>query len=228
MLLRNIEHPFAVRFRAVLTLILSASLALGVSSGWCAQVPPVASPNTAPAAPRTTEAPSSENSSNYIIGPGDTLDVFVWQNPDLSRTVPVRPDGKISTPLVENMVAVGKTPSQLARDMEKVLGVYVRSPKVNIIVSKALGELTEVKVVGQVAKPAAVPYREGMTVIDVILDCGGLTQFAAGNRARIVRIQNGKTEEIRVKLQNLMQKGDMSQNVHLMPGDVVVVPQSIF
>jgi polysaccharide biosynthesis/export protein len=228
MLLRNIGHPFAVRFRDALTLIVSASLALGISSGWCAQAPPVANPSTAPAAPPTTEAPSSENSSNYIVGPGDTLDVFVWQNPDLSRTVPVRPDGKISTPLVENMVAVGKTPSQLARDMEKVLGVYVRSPKVNIIVSKALGELTEVKVVGQVSKPSAVPYREGMTVIDVILECGGLSPYAAGNRARIVRNQNGKTEQIRVKLQNLMQKGDMSQNVHLMPGDVVVVPQSIF
>jgi len=227
MLLHPVKDTLALRFKAGLRLMPAflVAWALGTSSGWSAPPSPVAAPDGAPA---TTTAPSSENSSNYIIGPGDTLEVFVWQNPDLSQTVPVRPDGKISTPLVENMVAVGKTPSQLARDMEKVLGVYVRSPKVNIIVTHALGELTEVKVVGQVLKPEAVPYREGMTVIDVILDCGGLTQYAAGNRARIVRTQNGRSEEIRVKLQNLMQKGDMSQNIKLLPGDVVVIPQSIF
>jgi len=220
MLLCDIRRAFTV------SVAVPAALILSLPSSWGA--PPSVDAGALPNASASTQAPSSENASTYIIGPGDTLEVFVWQNPDLSQTVPVRPDGKISTPLVENMVAVGKTPSQLARDMEKVLGVYVRSPKVNIIVTKALGELTEVKVVGEVTHPAAVPYREGMTVIDVILAVGGLTPYAAGNRARIVRTQNGKTEEIRVKLQNLMQKGDMSQNLHLMPGDVVVVPQSLF
>jgi polysaccharide biosynthesis/export protein len=229
MLLRDIRRVLAVSVAAPAALVLGLSFAWGQQPAAPASTaPPPAASTGAPGTAGSTGVPSSENSSNYIIGPGDQLDVFVWQNPDLSRTVPVRPDGKISTPLVENMVAVGKTPSQLARDMEKVLGVYVRSPKVNIIVSKALGELTEVKVVGQVSHPQAVPYREGMTVIDVILECGGLNPYAAGNRARIVREQNGKTEEIRVKLQNLMQKGDMSQNFHLMPGDVVVVPQTIF
>jgi polysaccharide biosynthesis/export protein len=183
----------------------------------------VSAPAASPPAP-----PSSESSSTYIIGPGDTLQVFVWQNPDLSETVPVRPDGKISTPLVENMVAVGKTPSQLARDMEKVLSVYVRSPKVNIIVAKALGELTQVKIVGEVLKPQAIPFHEGMTVLDAILDAGGLSPYAAGNRAKLIRTENGKTEEIRVKLGNLLQKGDMSQNLRIMPGDVLLVPQSLF
>ena len=154
--------------------------------------------------------------------------MFVWQNPDLSQTVPVRPDGKISTPLVENMVAVGKTPSQLARDMEKVLSVYVRSPKVNIIVTKALGELTQVKIVGEVLHPEAIPFHEGMTVLDAVLQAGGLTAYAAGNRAKLIRTVNGHTEEIPVKLEKLLQKGDMSQNLRIMPGDVLIVPQSLF
>ena len=177
----------------------------------------------APAAP-----PPQDTSRNYIIGPGDTLQVFVWRNPDLSVTVPVRPDGKISTPLVQNMVAVGKTPAQLAKDMERMLGEYLRSPTVNIIVTQPLGALSAVKVVGQVAHPDAVPYHEGMTVLDVVLKVGGLTQYAAGNRAKLVRTENGKTREIRVELNRLMQKGDMTQNLPVQPGDVLVVPETLF
>lgn len=199
---------------------MSASLVLGA---WLV----AASPALASDAP-ASEAPPAAAPSSYIIGPGDTLEVFVWQNPDLSQTVPVRPDGKISTPLVENMVAVGKTPSQLARDMEKVLSVYVRSPKVNIIVTKALGELTQVKIVGEVVRPEAIPFHEGMTVLDAVLQAGGLTPYAAGNRAKIVRTVDGRSEEIPVKLQKLLQKGDMSQNLRIMPGDVLIVPQSLF
>jgi len=120
--------------------------------------------------------------NNYIIGPGDTLDVFVWRTPELSVTVPVRPDGKVSTPLVEDMVAVGKTAPQLASDMEKVLSAYVRQPKVNISVKNAASAFSLVKVVGQVAHPQELPYREGMTVADAILAVGGFTQFADGNR----------------------------------------------
>jgi len=192
---------------------------------------PVPSPAPSPVSgkgPASSGLPPQDQSSQYIIGPGDQLQVFVWRNPELSETVPVRPDGKISTPLVENMVAVGKTPSQLARDMEKVLGEYVRSPTVNIIVTQPLGELSQVKVVGQVLHPEAIAYREGMTVLDVVLHAGGLGPFAAGNRSKLVRTENGKTREIRVKLQNLLQKGDVSQNVAMKPGDVLVVPQSIF
>src|SRR5579871_3447985 len=110
-----------------------------------------------------------DNTAEYLIGPGDALQVFVWRNPELTVTVPVRPDGKISTPLVEDMVAVGKTPSQLARDIEKILSEYVRSPRVNIIVTQPASAFSQVKVIGQVLHPAAVPFREGMTVLDAAL-----------------------------------------------------------
>ena len=180
------------------------------------------------AAPPTATPPAAAESNEYLIGPGDTLDVFVWRNPDLSVSVPVRPDGKISTPLVEDMKAVGKTPTQLARDIEKALAVYVRSPQVNVIVSKPASAFSQVKVIGQVAKPAAVPYREGMTVLDAVLAVGGLSTFAAGNRAHLVRTENGKQVDIRVKLDALMNNGDMSQNLKLRPGDVLVVPESRF
>jgi polysaccharide export outer membrane protein len=185
----------------------------------------------APAAPAATQppAPSGDDAgSHYVIGPGDTLQVFVWRNPELTITIPVRPDGKISTPLVEDMVAVGKTPSQLARDMEKVLSEYIRSPKVNVIVSQAVSALSQVQIIGQVGKPQSIPYREGMKVLDALLAVGGLGQFAAGNRAKIERSVNHKKQEIRVKLDDLTNKGDMSQNLALQPGDVLVVPESRF
>lgn len=178
--------------------------------------------------PTPKQASTSAASSDYIIGPGDSLQVFVWRNPELSVTVPVRPDGKISTPLVEDMVAVGKTSPQLARDMEAVLGEYVRSPKVNIIVTTAASAFSQVKVVGQVVRPQELPYREGMTVLDAVLAVGGLGQFAAGNRAQITRVTNGKQTSIKVKLDNLINDGDTSQNIPLKPGDILFVPQSRF
>jgi polysaccharide biosynthesis/export protein len=199
--------------------------------GWLALNPLILSCASAPTpAPASTPSPAEAKApdSNYIIGPGDTLEVFVWRNPELSVSVPVRPDGKISTPLVEDMVAVGKTPPQLARDMEKVLSEYVRAPKVNIIVTTAASAFSLVKVVGQVQHPSALPYREGMRVLDAILAVGGLTQFASGNRARIVRMENGKETTIHVKVADLVNSGDVKQNALLKPGDVLVVPQSIF
>jgi polysaccharide export outer membrane protein len=164
----------------------------------------------------------------YIIGPGDTIEVFVWRNEELTTTVPVRPDGKISTPLVEDMVAVGKTPSKLARDIEVVLAEYIRQPQVNIIVTQAVSTFSQVRVIGQVGTPQGIPYREGMTVMDAILAVGGLGQFAAGNRAKLVRNEDGKPTEIRVKLEDLVNKGDLPQNLALRPGDVIVVPESRF
>jgi polysaccharide export outer membrane protein len=184
---------------------------------------PAAAPSTVPAG-----APAGHVSADYLIGPGDSLHVFVFQNEELSVTVPVRPDGKISTPLVEDMVAVGKTPSQLARDIEKSLGEYVKSPKVNVVVMGAMSVFSQVKVIGQVLKPQALPYRDGMTVLDAVLSVGGLTQFAAGNRAHVVRTENGKQTEIKVKLDALVNSGDMKQNLALRPGDVLVVPESRF
>jgi polysaccharide biosynthesis/export protein len=181
----------------------------------------------AAAAPAATPAPAAV-SPDYRIGPGDTLHVFVFENEQLSVTVPVRPDGKISTPLVEDMVAVGKTPSQLARDIEGALGKYVKSPKVNVVVVTALSVYSEVKVIGQVKEPQALPYHDGMTVLDALLSCKGLSQFAAGNRARVVRKVNGKDQEIKVKLDALVNSGDLTQNIVLQPGDVLVVPETRF
>lgn len=166
--------------------------------------------------------------ADYIIGPGDQLQVFVWRNAELSTTVPVRPDGKISTPLVEDMVAVGKSPSQLARDIELVLGEFVREPRVNVIVDQAVSTFSQIKVMGQVLKPQALAYREGLKVLDVVLASGGLTEFAAPNRSRILREVDGKQQEIRVRLGNLLNDGDLTQNLDLRPGDVFIIPQSRF
>lgn len=210
-------------------LTLAGWLAITLLTISCASSPPVAAPAAAaptPAAAATAAAKAAN--SDYIIGPGDTLQVFVWRNPELSVTVPVKPDGKISTPLVEDMVAVGKSSPQLARDMEAVLSEYVRQPKVNIIVTTAASAFSLVKVVGQVAHPQALPYREGMTVLDAVLEVGGLGQFASGNRSRIVRMVNGKETVIHVKLADLVNSGDVHENIPLKPGDVLVVPQSIF
>jgi len=181
----------------------------------------------APAAPAGPPV-AAAISPDYLIGPGDSLHIFVFQNDALSTTVPVRPDGKISTPLVEDMVAVGKTPSQLARDIEKSLAEYVKSPKVNVVVMGAMSVFSQVRVIGQVAHPQALPYRDGMTVLDAVLAVGGLSQFAAGNRAHLVRTDHGKNSEIKVKLDSLVNSGDMKQNLPLRPGDVLVVPESRF
>jgi polysaccharide export outer membrane protein len=181
---------------------------------------PVASP---PEPNRVEDA-----SSSYVIGPGDTVQVFVWRNPELTTTVPVRPDGKISTPLVEDMIAVGKTPSELARDIEKVLAEYVRSPQVNVIVTQPVSMFSQVKVIGQVTTPQALAFREGMTVLDAILAVGGLGPFASGNRSKIIRVEGGKQREIKVKLDNVVNKGDLATNVPLKPGDVLVVPETAF
>jgi polysaccharide biosynthesis/export protein len=175
-----------------------------------------------------TPAPAPAPTSNYIIGPGDVLKIFVWQNPDLTVTVPVRPDGKISTPLDEDMVAVGKTPTQLAHDIEMKLSEYVRSPHVNVIVTTPVSLFSQVKVIGQVKTPEAIAYHEGMTVLDAVLAVGGLTEYAAGNRARIVRMVDGTEQDIPVRLGALVNSGDMSQNLPLKPGDVLVVPESRF
>jgi polysaccharide export outer membrane protein len=181
------------------------------------------------AAEESAAAPmAAQVSPAYIIGPGDTLQIFVWRNQELTATVPVRPDGKISTPLVEDMVAVGKTPTQLARDVEQVLAQYVKSPQVNVIVTQPASVFGQIKVIGQVVKPQGVAFVEGITVLDVVLAVGGLAPFAAGNRAHIVRTENGKTTEIRIKLDSLVNDGDMKQNILLHRGDVLVVPQSRF
>jgi polysaccharide biosynthesis/export protein len=201
---------------------------LWLVAGWLslAGAAPAAAP---PDAPPPTAAPASPGvAPDYIIGPGDTIQVFVWRNPELSVTVPVRPDGKISTPLNEDMVAVGKTPSTLARDIEARLAEYVRSPTVNIIVSNPQSAFSQVKVIGQVKSPQNIGYREGMTVLDAILAVGGVTDFAAPGRTKVVRKTGDKTEEIRIYLDKVLEKGELKYNLPLRAGDVIVVPESRF
>lgn len=167
--------------------------------------------------------------SEYRIGPGDSLQIFVWNHQELSVTVPVRPDGMISTPLVENMVADGKTPSQLARDMEKALAEYVRTPTVNVIVTTFVGTYGDsIRVVGQAQTPQSLPYRANMTVLDVMIAVGGLAEFAAGNRAYIIRREGDKEVKVPVRLNSLLNSGDTSANVLMRPGDVLIIPESRF
>jgi polysaccharide export outer membrane protein len=175
------------------------------------------------------QAGSPEQQTEYRIGPGDQLNVFVFNQPDLSMAVPVRPDGLISTPLVEDMQAAGKTPSQLARDMEKKLAEFIRSPSVNVIVTGFVGNYgDQVRVVGQAAHPQALPYRSGMTLLDVMIAVGGLGEFAAGNRARLIRRVDGKATETRVRLDDLLNDGDIRANMQVQPGDVLIIPESRF
>jgi len=168
-------------------------------------------------------------STAYLIGPEDQLQIYVRNNPDLSVSVPVRPDGKISIPLVQSMQAAGKTPKQLAHDLENALSKYIRVPTVTVIVRSFHGAYQQqIKVVGQAVKPQAIPYREGMTVLDVMIDVGGLTQFAAGNSAVLVRKVNGKEERIPLRLGNLLNKGDINANRPVKPGDTIFIPESMF
>lgn len=167
--------------------------------------------------------------SEYQIGPGDTLQVYVWRNPDISVTVPVRPDGYISTPLVEDILAINKTPSQLARDIEKRLSKYIRDPVVTVIVTNFVGTYSkQIRVIGEAAKPQALSYRENMTLLDVMIAVGGLTDFAAGNSAKLIRNQGGKSTQIEIHLKDLLQDGDISANKRVLPGDIILIPQSIF
>jgi polysaccharide biosynthesis/export protein len=166
----------------------------------------------------------------YLVGPGDTLNVVVWRSPELSvSALPVRPDGKISTPLVEDLQASGKTTTQIAREIEQVLNRYVQSPVVTVIVTNFGGGYgQQVRVIGEVAKPQALAYRQKMSLLDVMIAVGGLTDFAAGNRASILRSEGGKSQQFGVRLQDLMRGGDLSANVEMRPGDVLVIPQSYF
>jgi polysaccharide biosynthesis/export protein len=170
-----------------------------------------------------------QTSTEYRIGPGDQLSIFVWQNRDLTTEVPVRPDGKISLPLINDMVAASKTPTQLSVDIQDQLKKYVNNPLVTVIVHSFVGPYSEqVRVVGEAVRPQAIPYRDRMTLLDAMIATGGLTPLAAGDRATLVRYVNGKQESFGVKLDDLLRDGDMSANAPLAPGDVIIIPQSYF
>jgi polysaccharide export outer membrane protein len=157
------------------------------------------------------------------------VDIIVWRNPEVSMTVPVRPDGKITTPLVEDLPASGKTSTQLARDIEEALSKYIQQPVVTVVVTQFVGPYTEqIRVIGEAARPQALPYREEMTLMDVLIAVGGITDFAAGNKARIIRNVDGKQQQFSVRLNDLIRDGDISANVPMRQGDVLVIPESFF
>jgi polysaccharide export outer membrane protein len=185
----------------------------------CGGAPPL------PPAPPASSLPSAE----YRIGPGDALNIFVWRNPELTLTVPVRPDGRLSIPLVEDVVAIGKTPTTLAREFEERLSKYVKEPLVTVIVEGFVGPIPEqIRVIGEAAQPRALPYRADMTLLDVMIAVGGLTRYAAGNDSLIIRTAQGEQNTYSVHLNSLIRDGDIESNVALRPGDILIIPQRLF
>lgn len=175
-------------------------------------------------------APVNASSADYSykIGPGDNVNIVVWRNPELSMSVPVRPDGKISSPLIDDLLAMGKDPTALARDIEKELGKFIRDPVVTVIVTGFVGPYSEqIRVVGAATKPQILAYKQKMTILDVMIAVGGITDFADGNRATILRTAENNAQ-YRVRLKDLVKNGDVSANVEMKPGDVVIIPQSWF
>lgn len=192
-------------------LILALTLVAG-----CATHPPL-------------ESGALDANPDYLIGPGDNVNIFIWRQPELSATVPVRPDGKITTPLIEDVQAAGKTPTELARDMEEVLSLYVRDPVVTVMVTGFRGPFSQrIRVVGEAVNPQAIAFSEHMTLLDVMVEVGGLTEFAAGNRASIVRVENGETRQYGVRIDDLIRRGEITANVAMLPGDVLIIPESWF
>jgi len=179
---------------------------------------------TYPPAPTSVDA----NDYTYVIGAGDSLSIIIWRNPELSMSVPVRPDGKVSAPLVEELPVQGKTPVEVAREVEKRLAVYVRDPVVTVLVTGFVGPYSEqIRVVGEAARPQALSYRVKMSMLDVMIAVGGLTDFADGNRATILRTSEGN-KQYSVRLRDLLKRGDVSANVDMRPGDILIIPQSYF
>ncbi|MGZ8321046.1 MAG: XrtA/PEP-CTERM system exopolysaccharide export protein [Telluria sp.] len=202
----------------MMKLLACSALALGMLGlGGCASTANTAAP--------MAQAPDKD----YLIGPGDTLSIVVWRNPEVSQGVPVRPDGKITTPLVEDLQAAGKTSTELARDIEKALAKFIQQPVVTVIVTGFVGNYGEqVRVIGQAAKPQALPFRRNMSLMDVMIAVGGVTEYASGNRASIIRTINGKQQKLAVRLDDLIKDGDISANTYMYPGDVLVIPESYF
>jgi polysaccharide export outer membrane protein len=204
--------------------IRCGSLKMLLASAFCAALMCGCAVNSGTVAPETP-LPVRD----YLIGPGDLVSINVWRNPEVSASVSVRPDGKITTPLVEDLHASGKTSTELARDIEKALSKYIQQPVVTVIISGFVGPYSEqIRVIGQAAKPQALPYRQGMSLMDLLIAVGGITDFAAGNRASVMRTIDGTQQKIGVRLHDLIRDGDMSANMAMRPGDVLVIPESFF
>lgn len=208
------NHKFT-KFILVAVLAIATQFVAGCASQ---QYPPLPG-----SAKKVTSSP------DYLIGPGDSVQIFVWRNPELTTTVPVRPDGKISTPLIEDVAASGKTPTQLAREMEKILSTYIREPVVTVIVNEFVGPYSQqVRVVGEAAEPQALAFREHMSLLDVMITVGGLTEFADGNKASVVRYVNGERKQFGVRIEDLLRDGDITGNVDMLPGDILIIPEAFF
>jgi polysaccharide export outer membrane protein len=196
---------------------ITAVIALSVAA--CGGAPPL------PPAPPASSLPSAE----YRIGPGDSLNIFVWRNPELTLTVPVRPDGRLSIPLVEDVVAIGKTPTALAREFEQRLAKYIKEPLVTVIAEAFFGPIPDqIRVIGEAAQPRSLPYRADMTVLDAMIAVGGLTRYAAGNDSVIIRTAQGEQNTYSVHLSSLIRDGEIESNVALRPGDILIIPQRLF
>jgi polysaccharide biosynthesis/export protein len=214
-----------------MTSSISARMLLGVSLSALALTGCASSRGGGELPPASFVTSQEGPGEEYVIGPLDTLTIFVWRNPELGAKVQVRPDGRISTPLISDMPAVGKTPTMLAQDIKVQLSEYIREPLVSVIIDNFSGTYSQqVRVVGATEKPASIPYRANMTLLDAMIAVGGLSEFAAGNKARLVRYDRGtgRQREFNVKLGDLLRKGDTEANVRLAPGDVIIIPESSF
>jgi polysaccharide biosynthesis/export protein len=213
-----------MRVSVKLTLILAGTAMLAACGG-----APRAG-RTLPAAGFVGQA-ADQVSEAYIIGPLDEITVFVWRNNELGARVQVRPDGRITTPLITDMIAAGKTPAQLAEDIRGVLSQYVQDPLVSVMVDRPQGTFSQqVRIVGATERPAAIPYRANMTLLDAMIAVGGLSEFAAGDRARLIRFDraSGQQREYDLRIASLLRRGDVRANVRLEPGDVIIIPESMF
>lgn len=209
-----------LKYKAVLALTTASIFVAGCAGGFGG--------SNLPPAPKTAAqvGPSDE----YLIGPGDALTIFVWRNPELGAKVQVRPDGRITTPLITDMPAVGKTSTMLAQDIKLQLSQYINDPIVSVIVNSFVGGVQNVKIVGATEKPASIPFSANMTVLDAMIAVGGLSEYAAGNRARLIRYNRatGRQQEYALRLGDLMKRGDSRANVQLQPGDQIIIPESAF
>jgi len=217
----TIKKHFA---RTGVVLAVAVAAMAGCSSTPISPLAPIEAPPPVPVQPRIS-------GWNYLLGPGDSVNVFIWRNPEVSGNFPIRPDGKMTMNLIEDLQASGKTPTQLARDIEKALSKYIQEPIATVIVSGGIGPYNQqVRVLGEAAEPMALGYREGMSLVDVLIAVGGLTDFADGNRAYISRIikEDGERGQMGVRLEDLLRDGDSTANVEIRPGDVLVIPESFF
>jgi len=199
-------------------LLLLATLISGCSSN-----------NTLPSATLHPSNTDNINSYKYLIGSGDVLNIFVWRNPEVSGSFVVRPDGMITTSLVEDIKVTGKTPTELARSIEEILATYLRDPIVTVTVESFVGPFSEqIRVIGEAAQPRAINYTQHMTLLDVMIQVGGLTEFADGNDAVLIRIENGKQKQYQVMINELLKDGEISANVDMLPGDIIIIPEAWF